>query len=84
MELESAIKALEELSEDASVPRNIKRATQEAVDKLKETSKSVSVRINAAVSILDEISNDPNLPIHARTKMWHVASTLETLSKKHK
>ena len=82
MELGSLVKILEEISNDYSVPKNIRKFTQEAANKLKEEDKDLSVRINAAVSILDEVSNDPNLPIHARTQVWHVASALETLSKK--
>ena len=82
MELDSVVKMLEDLGDDNSVPKNIRRSTQEAADKLKDQTKEISVRINAAVSILDEVSNDPNLPIHARTKVWHIASALETLSKK--
>lgn len=82
MELEAAIGILEQLSEDNSVPKNIRRATQMAAEKLKDQTKSISVRINAAVSLLDEVSNDPNLPVHARTQMWEVASSLETISKK--
>ena len=81
MELDSVVQALEDLSEDNSVPKNIRKSTQEAAERLKDESRELSVRINAAVSILDELSNDPNLPIHARTQVWHVASALETLSK---
>lgn len=82
MELDSAVEALDDLSNDNSIPKNIRKFTQEAADKLKDKSRDVSIRINAAVSILDEVSNDPNLPVHARTKLWHVASALETISKK--
>jgi uncharacterized protein (UPF0147 family) len=82
MGLDSVVKILEDLGEDSSVPKNIRRSTQEAAQKLKDESKDVSVRINAAVSILDEVSNDPNLPVHARTQVWQIASELETLSKK--
>jgi uncharacterized protein (UPF0147 family) len=82
MELNSVVEMLEDISNDGSVPRNIRSSTQEAAERLKDNSKDISVRINAAVSILDDVSNDPNLPVHARTKVWHIASTLETLSKK--
>lgn len=84
MELEAAIQKLEELNNDPSVPKNIKRATQEAADKLKDKSKAIGVRVNAATSILDEVSNDPNLPVHVRTEVWKIASALETVVKKGK
>ena len=82
MQLEATIKKLEELNSDPAVPKNIKRATQEAVDKLKDRSKGIAFRVNAAISILDEVSNDPNLPVHVRTEMWKIASALETAAKR--
>ena len=32
-----------------------------------------------AISKIDEISNDPNMPIHARTRIWELVSQLETI-----
>ena len=78
MELDNVVQMLKDLSEDNSVPKNIRKSTAEAAERLMDDSKGLSVRINAVVSILDEISNDPNLPVHARTEMWKVASSLET------
>ncbi len=82
MDLDAVVKSLEDMSNDNSVPKNIRKYTQQAADKLKDPNKDISVRINAAVSILDDLSNDPNLPVQTRTQIWHVASALETLSKK--
>ncbi len=82
MDLDAVVKSLEDMSNDNSVPKNIRKYTQEAADKLKDPNKDLAVKINSAVSILDELSNDPNLPVQTRTQIWHVASALETLSKK--
>jgi len=67
------------VAEDTSVPRNIRRAASEARETLFDEKKDVAVRAASAVTILDEISNDPNMPIHTRTTIWNALSILETI-----
>ncbi len=64
---------------DTSVPRNIRRAAGEARDALLEGGNDSVVKAASAMSILDEISNDPNMPVHARTTIWNALSILETI-----
>ena len=70
---------LRQISEDSSVPRNIRRAANEAIAVLETERDSPAVRAQNAISILDEPSQDPNCPNHARTKIWHVSSLLEPI-----
>ncbi|HQA80853.1 MAG TPA: UPF0147 family protein, partial [Methanoregulaceae archaeon] len=37
------------------------------------------LRAAEAISKIDEISNDPNMPVHARTRIWELVSQLETI-----
>lgn len=67
------------VAEDTSVPRNIRRAANEAKEALLQEREDPVVRAASAISILDEISNDPNMPIHARTTIWNALSILETI-----
>ncbi len=67
------------VAEDTSVPRNIRRAASEAREILFDEKKDVGVRAASAVTILDEISNDPNMPIHTRTTIWNAISILEPI-----
>ncbi|KSW12671.1 hypothetical protein CF15_02510 [Pyrodictium occultum] len=64
---------------DTAVPRNIRRAATEAIKRLRDESLSPGVRAANAISILDEISQDPNMPVYARTIIWNVISLLETV-----
>ena len=64
---------------DTSVPRNIRRAATEAIKQLRDESLSPGVRAANAISILDEISQDPNMPVYARTLIWNVITLLETV-----
>ncbi len=70
---------LKHIMEDTSVPRNIRRAAEESKDILGKDSEDPTVSASTVINILDEISNDPNIPIHARTLIWNVLSELESI-----
>jgi hypothetical protein len=70
---------LNQLIEDTSVPRNIRRSAEEAKNILLNDKEDIGVRVSSAIYILEEISNDRNLPIHARTVVWNASSALETI-----
>ncbi|MFQ5762483.1 MAG: UPF0147 family protein [Candidatus Bathyarchaeia archaeon] len=82
-EIEESIKramvVLKEISEDTTTPRNIRRAAKTAMEALLDNSISHAVRTANAISILDEISQDPNMPPYTRTRIWNVMSILETV-----
>jgi uncharacterized protein (UPF0147 family) len=65
--------------EDTSVPRNIRRAAENSKDILANKDEEDTIKASTVISILDEISNDPNIPIHARTLIWNVLSELESV-----
>ena len=70
---------LEYIMENNTVPRNIREAPQESNNLLKEESQDQSVKVSTVLTKLDEISNDPNIPVHARTLIWEVLSKLESI-----
>lgn len=77
--LKHIIEVLDQLSEDTSVPRNIRRGATSAKDRLLQTKEALDVRAASAIFILDELANDPNIPLHGRTLIWNVISQLETI-----
>ena len=70
---------LSEVSEDRTVPRNIRGAAANAMDVLKDEKKESVVKASEAISLLDEISTDLNMPVHARTKIWNIVGMLESI-----
>lgn len=75
-----ALAVLAQITNDTSVPRNIRRAASEAVDILEEKGDATpAMKASNAISTLDEISQDPNCPMYARTKLWNIVSILETI-----
>ena len=73
------VASLDELAEDASVPRNIRRGAKAAKGELAKPSVALDMRIASAVYVLDDLANDPNLPTHGRTAIWSIISSLESL-----
>jgi hypothetical protein len=67
----------EQVVQDTVVPRNIRRAAEGAIDVLLDEAKEPAVRAADAIAILEEISEDPNMPMHTRTIIWEVLGALE-------
>lgn len=77
--LETIINLLGEIAEDRTVPRNVRSVIEEAKTNLEDDSKEMDVRLNSVISNLDEITNDPNIPMYTRTQIWNVVSMLESI-----
>ncbi len=77
--LKQIIDVLDQLSEDNSVPRNIRRGATSAKERLMQNKEALDVRAASAIFILDELANDPNIPLHGRTLIWNIISQLETI-----
>jgi uncharacterized protein (UPF0147 family) len=80
--IEPIVKLLTGIIEDRTVPRNIRSAAEEAKRELTEnTQDNWDLRLSSAISVLDEITNDPNMPMHTRTQIWNIVSMLETVKR---
>jgi len=77
--VKQAVTVLGLVSEDTTTPRNIRRAAKESIEALQSTQYTLAVRASNAISILDEISQDPNMPPYTRVKLWNVMSFLEAI-----
>jgi uncharacterized protein (UPF0147 family) len=76
-ELTQAIELLTEVVEDRTVPRNIRENTKEAKEFLLEKTE-LNIKIDRAIQLLDEVSEDPNMPVYTRTQIWNIVSLLES------
>jgi len=77
--MKQAMSILSQVSEDTTTPRNIRRAAKESMDALQVTQYTPAVRASNAISILDEILQDPNMPPYTRVKLWNVMSIIEAI-----
>ncbi len=78
--LESVLQRMRDMSEKDGVPSNVSDMLERAMDELQDEDREMSVRVNSASSILDQISNDPNIKQHTRTEIWNLASKVESLN----
>ena len=78
--IEQICDGLSMLSEDTSIPRNIRRGAEEVKQSLRKDTDPIDLRVASAVSTLDELANDPNIPLHGRTLIWNIMSRLEELA----
>jgi uncharacterized protein (UPF0147 family) len=77
--LNAAITTLEEIAVNPSTPKNIKKNLTDLIIELKKQDYAVSVRAANAISVLDEVTQDPNMPSYVRVTLWQAVSTLERI-----
>jgi len=75
-ELKHVFELLDKIINDRTVPKNIRKAAEDSKTAL-NSKDSPEVKISTAIHILDEIINDPNMPMYTRTQIWNVVSMLE-------
>jgi len=77
--LNNAITTLNQLATNPSTPKNIRKNIADLIDGLKSDEYSVSVRAANTISLLDDVTQDPNVPSYVRTSLWQAVSTLESI-----
>ncbi len=75
--VEEIISLMDEIIQDTSVPRNIRSAVSDAKELVLKKDGDPVVNVTQAIYILDEASNDVNVPMHTRTQLWSLISALE-------
>ena len=77
--MESAIQTLNQLATSHSTPKNFKKTISDLIIDIQSNEYSVSVRAANAISSLDDITQDPNVPSFVRTTLWQAVSVLESI-----
>ena len=86
-EIQEEIKIIAELMQDViddrGVPRNIRTIVEQAMEKVTKKN-SEPMAFSSAIYLLDDVSDDINMPYHTRTDLWEIISKLEALKEKMK
>lgn len=77
--IKQSMEVLGLVSEDNTTPRNIRRAAKDSMSALQNPEFTPAVRASNAISLLDDILQDPNMPPYTRVKLWNVMSLLEAI-----
>ena len=77
--MDSAIQTLNQLATSHSTPKNFKKTITDLIEELQTNEYSMAVRAANAISSLDDITQDPNVPSFVRTTLWQAVSVLESI-----
>jgi len=77
--LNNSVSTLDQIATKPSTHKNIRKNIADIVEQLKSDDYSISVRAANTISLLDDVTQDPNLPSYVRTSLWQAVSTLESI-----
>ena len=77
--LKEALDTLSQIAASPSTPKTIKKNMTDLISELQSQEQPVSVRAANAISTLDDITQDPNMPSYVRVTLWQAVSKLEAI-----
>ncbi len=77
--MKEAIETLNQIASNNSTPKTIKKSVSDLVGDLSKEDDSLSVRAANTISLLDDVTQDPNMPSYVRTQLWQAVSKLESI-----
>ncbi len=77
--MKEAIETLNQIASNNSTPKTIKKSISDLVIDLNKDELSLSVRAANTISLLDDVTQDPNMPSYVRTQLWQAVSKLESI-----
>ncbi len=77
--LARAIETLNGVADNITTPRNIRKTVKDIVIALQDEKIGISVKAANAISTLDDLSQDPNMPSYVRVTLWQAVSSLESI-----
>ena len=77
--MKGAIDTLNQITSSNSTPKTIKKSIIDLVVELNNTEYSLSVRAANTISLLDDVTQDLNMPSYVRTQLWQAVSKLESI-----
>ena len=77
--IKQIIELLSQIQTDISVPKNVRLKMENAIKALQDETKTLEVKKDKSLQELDNLDEDPNIPIYTRTQIWNIVSSLESL-----
>lgn len=74
-----AVETMDQIAKSTSTPKTVKKSLTDLLDDINTSEYSLSVRAANAISQLDDITQDPNVPSFVRTQLWQAVSKLEAI-----
>ena len=77
--MKEAIETLNQIASSHSTPKTIKKSITDLITDLNNEEYPLSVRAANTISLLDDVTQDPNMPSYVRTQLWQAVSKLESI-----
>jgi uncharacterized protein len=77
--IEQAMGFLNQVMASHALPKSVRKKAREAMETLEDKKTPVGIRAANAVSLLEELSRDPNVASFSRVTIWSAISTLESV-----
>ena len=77
--MKEAIETLNQIVSSSSTPKTVKKSISDLIKDLNDEEYALSVRAANTISLLDDVTQDPNLPSYVRTQLWQAVSKLESI-----
>ena len=77
--MKEAIDTLNLIVSTNSTPKTVKKSITDLVTELVKEDDALAVRAANAISLLDDITQDANMPSYVRTLLWQAVSKLESI-----
>lgn len=79
MDMKAVLSKIEETTQDHSMPKRVKIVLKRVSDDLQKDDQDTAMKITSAIYGIEEVANDINIPMHAKTTLWNIISDLEAL-----
>jgi uncharacterized protein (UPF0147 family) len=81
VDVKDVLTKIDDVLADYSMPRRVKVALTQIKSDLTKGGSDTAVVVTSAIYALDEITNDVNISMHAKTIIWDIISDLEALKR---
>lgn len=77
--INNAVNILVGIADNSMTPKHVRQSIKDIISNLKDEKLDYAIRAANAVSMLDELTQSPNVPSHMRVTLWQVVSILESV-----
>ncbi|MFH1125529.1 MAG: UPF0147 family protein [Candidatus Altiarchaeota archaeon] len=77
MTVSDVLSRLDEAIKDQGIPKRVRVIMERVKSEMTSNKEDVDISLTTAIYELDEIVNDVNIPMHAKTVIWNIIGSLE-------
>lgn len=79
--LDTLLALMEDAAKDPLAPKNVKSTLEDAMKELKDKKGDVNVKLSSITYSIEKLTEDVNIEMHIRVKLFNILSAIETVKK---